>query len=217
MKLTFRIDQTASQSTRQNPHVRTRALAGRLGVGHAIVAALLFMAAPVFAQSALTVNDDGAHRSPDIRWPSGFAPEDADLYAHNQIEIDAPCSRVWKHLIAAPTWPSWYPNAHNVRLIGTRTDHLQRNTSFSFDTFGAHFNAKVAEFVPNERLAWFGKGKGNDAYHAWLLTGASNSCTVVTEEVAKGPNALLLRQRNPNGMHKGHDLWLQGLKTISEK
>jgi Polyketide cyclase / dehydrase and lipid transport len=215
MKLTFRIDQKASPFN--HPNLRARPSARRRGVGSAMVAALLFAAVPVFAQTALTVNDDGAHRSPDIRWPSGFTPEDADLYAHNQIDINAPCSRVWKHLIAAPTWPSWYSNAQNVHLVGTRADHLQRNTSFSFDTFGAHFNAKVAEFVPNERLAWFGKGTGNIAYHAWLLTGAANSCTVVTEEVAKGPNALLIRQHDANAMHKGHDLWLQGLKTVSEK
>jgi hypothetical protein len=211
MKLTFRTDQAASES------LHTRAFLRRRGLGHAIVAALLLATVPAFAQTALTVNDDGAHRSPEIRWPSGFIPEDADLYAHNQIDIDASCSRVWKHLIAAPTWSSWYSNAHNVRLVGTKANHLQRNTSFSFDTFGAHFNAKVAEFDPNERLAWFGKGVGNEAYHAWLLTGTANSCTVVTEEVAKGPNALAIRQRDANAMHKGHDLWLQGLKTVSEK
>jgi hypothetical protein len=210
MKLTFRIDQAFEP-------LHSRAFLRRRGVGHAIVAALLVATAPAFAQTALTVNDDGAHRSPDIRWPSGFTPEDADLYAHNQIDIDASCPRVWKHLIAAPTWSSWYSNAHNVRLVGTKANHLQRNTSFSFDTFGAHFNAKVAEFVPNERLAWFGKGVGNEAYHAWLLTGTATSCTVVTEEVAKGPNALAIRQRDANAMHKGHDLWLQGLKTVSEK
>jgi uncharacterized protein YndB with AHSA1/START domain len=215
MKLTFGIDQEASQS-KYRKH-RARPFAKLRSAIPAIVAAFMLVAAPAFAQTALTVNDDGAHRSPDIHWPSGFTPEDADLYAHNEIEIDVPCSRVWKHLIAAPTWPSWYSNAHDVRLVGTKSDHLQRNTSFSFDTFGAHFNAKVAEFVPNERLAWFGKGTGNVAYHAWLLKGTANACTVVTEEVAKGPNALLIRQHDANAMHKGHDLWLQGLKTVSEK
>lgn len=187
------------------------------GFRHALVAVLLLVTVPVFAQTALTTNEDGAHRSPDIQWPKGYTPEDADLYAHNEIEIDAPCSKVWQNLIAAPTWPSWYSNVHNVQLADASADHLKRNSAFSFDTFGTHFNAKIAEFVPNERLAWYGHGKGNDAYHAWLLTRKSNSCTVVTEEVAKGPGALSLRQRNPNAMHKGHDAWLQGLKTVSEK
>ena len=40
---------------------------------------------------ALTVNGDGAQRSKDIHWPDGFHPEQADLFAHNEIAIHAPC------------------------------------------------------------------------------------------------------------------------------
>jgi hypothetical protein len=33
---------------------------------------------------ALTFNADGARRHSDIRWPEGFHPEQADLFAHNE-------------------------------------------------------------------------------------------------------------------------------------
>ncbi|MEJ0002855.1 MAG: SRPBCC domain-containing protein [Pararobbsia sp.] len=180
-------------------------------------AALLFASRGAVAGVALTDNEDGAHRTPDIHWPRGFTPEDADLFAHNDITIDAPCSVVWQHLIAAPAWPSWYANAHDVIVHGQPADRLSKGARFEFVTFGLHFDAKVAEFVPNRRLAWFGNGKGNDAYHPWLLQSVGHACHVTTEEVAKGPGAVALRERDKDAMHKGHDLWLKGLKDVSER
>jgi hypothetical protein len=34
---------------------------------------------------ALTFNGDGAQRFKDIHWPAGYRPEQADLFAHNEI------------------------------------------------------------------------------------------------------------------------------------
>jgi hypothetical protein len=53
------------------------------------------------------------------------------------------------------------------------------------------------------------------AYQTWLLIETSDGCHVATEEVAKGPAAVSLRAADP-GMHKGHDLWLSTLKSLSE-
>ena len=36
------------------------------------------------------VAEDLKHANPHIHWPSGFSPKTADLYAHNEIMIDAP-------------------------------------------------------------------------------------------------------------------------------
>ena len=38
----------------------------------------------------MSVKEDLANRSPDIHWPEGFTPADADLFAHNEISINAP-------------------------------------------------------------------------------------------------------------------------------
>ena len=38
----------------------------------------------------MSMKEDLANRSPDIHWPEGFTPADADLFAHNEISINAP-------------------------------------------------------------------------------------------------------------------------------
>src|SRR5580658_11363771 len=44
---------------------------------------------------ALTFNGDGAQRSGNIHWPDGFHPEQADLFAHNEIVVHASCEKVF--------------------------------------------------------------------------------------------------------------------------
>jgi polyketide cyclase/dehydrase/lipid transport protein len=172
---------------------------------------------PSYSQSALTVNEDGARRSPDIHWPHGFSPREADLFAHNEISIGAPCSTVWRHIVEAPKWPQWYPNSQDVQIVGDRTRTLKPSSRFEFNTFGLHIDARISEFVPESRVGWFGDGEGINAYHTWLLISDPPGCHVVTEEVAKGPAAIALRESDPNTMHRGHDLWLNTLKVLSEK
>jgi Polyketide cyclase / dehydrase and lipid transport len=101
------------------------------------------------------MKDDLAHRSPDIHWPAGFAPAKADLFAHNELIISASCARVWSHLIDAGRWPSWYPNSKDVQIQGAE-QQLSSGTVFRWTTFGLSIESKVQEYVPNQRLGWFG-------------------------------------------------------------
>jgi len=71
----------------------------------------------VFGLANAGVQDDLAHRSPDIHWPGGFEPEKADLFAHNDLIINASCERVWRHIIDANRWPAWYPNSKDVEIL----------------------------------------------------------------------------------------------------
>ena len=164
----------------------------------------------------LAANDDRAKRSPDIRWPAAFTPASADLYAHNERFIRASCSRVWRHLVEAPKWPAWYPNAHDVRIITGRPDSLQSNSRFQFDSFGLHLDGRIREFLPESRLGWYGLGPDIAAYQAWLLIESSGGCQVVTEKVANGPAAVALRRADPDALYRGHDLWLSTLKMVAE-
>ena len=50
---------------------------------------------------ALTFNGDGAQRSNQIHWPDGFQPEQADLFAHNEIFVHASCKKVFTNLADA--------------------------------------------------------------------------------------------------------------------
>jgi uncharacterized protein YndB with AHSA1/START domain len=158
-----------------------------------------------------------ANPNPDIHWPAGFTPEDADLFTHNEVFIQAPPITVWRHLVAAPKWPGWYPNSQDVRILTGPTDELREESRFEFDTFGVHIDATIGEFVPENRLGWFGHGTGIDAYHTWLLTHVPGGSQVVTEEVAKGPGVVALRQPEPEAMQKDHDLWVTRLKELSER
>src|SRR5277367_4151193 len=53
------------------------------------------------ANEALTFNGDGAQRSNQIHWPDGFHPEQADLFAHNEIFVHASCKKVFINLADA--------------------------------------------------------------------------------------------------------------------
>jgi hypothetical protein len=166
---------------------------------------------------ALTFNGDGSPRSKDIHWPDGLHPEQADLFAHNEIVVHVSCEKVFANLIDAQVWPSWYPNSHDVKLLNSQDGKLHGGTRFSWDTFGVHIESHVHEFVPNRRLGWFGNGIGMDAYHTFLLIRNGVGCHIVTEEVVKGPGAIEFREKLPSAMYEGHDLWLRTLKQRSEQ
>ena len=166
---------------------------------------------------ALTFNGDGAQRFKDIHWPDGFHPEQADLFAHNEIVVHASCEKVFANIVDAQVWPSWYPNSHNVKLLNSPDGKLHEGARFSWDTFGVHIESQVHEFVPNSRIGWFGNGTGMNAYHTFLLIRTGEGCRIVTEEVVKGPGAVEFRQKQPSAMHEGHDLWLRTLKQRSEQ
>ena len=66
---------------------------------------------------ATPMQEDLASRSPDIHWPAGFEPAQADLFSHNSLQIHAACADVWGHIVDAVQWPQWYPNAKDVRIV----------------------------------------------------------------------------------------------------
>jgi hypothetical protein len=125
---------------------------------------------------------------------------------------------VWQHLVAAQNWPAWYPNAQAVKIANNRSGGLEQNSIFEWSTFWLPITSFVHEFVPNSRLAWFGKSSGLDAvfYHTWYLVPTSDGCQMITEEVVQGPGAIAFRDKDPSAMHRGHEAWLNGLKQVSE-
>jgi hypothetical protein len=162
------------------------------------------------------MQDDLIERSAHIRWPDGFAPDHADLFAHNAVVINAPVENVWTKLIAAHAWPTWYSNASDVS-VNDPSGQLDEEILFTWKTFGFTLASQVAEFVPCSRLAWYGNGDGLHAYHTWMLISRSaNSTYVVMEEVAMGQGPLDLARTNPGHMHRGHDLWNTSLKFVCE-
>jgi len=196
----------------------------------AMVFNLLMVGAPAWCQendqqdrqtegkTFMTMKDDLANRSPDIHWPEGFDPAKVDLFSHNELLIDAPCERVWQHIIEATKWPEWYPNSKDVRIIDNGGLDLRDSTVFRWTTFGLPLESKIHEFIPFSRIGWYGYAPGTEPifYHTWFLTPRGNACNVITDESGKGNDAVHLRETDEGLMHRGHDLWLATLKWVSE-
>jgi uncharacterized protein YndB with AHSA1/START domain len=167
--------------------------------------------------TAMSMKDDLARRSPDIHWPDGFEPVRADLFAHNDLIINASCERVWAHIVDARRWPTWYPNSKDVEIQGG--DPVLRNgTVFRWTTFGLAIESRVHEYVLNQRLGWYGYAPGTNPsfYHSWYLESKGTMCHVVMDETGVGKDAARLRQSDETLMHRGHDLWLATLKWVAE-
>ena len=109
-----------------------------------------------------TMSRDLANRSPDIHWPEGFSPDQADLFSHNELRIEASCERVWKHIVEATKWPLWYPNSKDVQIMGGG-DELNASSVFRWTTFGLPLESRINEFTPYSRIGWYG-------YATWRKT-----------------------------------------------
>lgn len=211
--------------TSQNTHVLRRALPYAAIVGSMLLGAPAWSQAnkqpgpsPTDTINVPTMKDDLAQRSSDIHWPEGFDPMKADLFAHNEINVDASCQRVWDRIIDADQWPKWYPNSENVRIVSNADTHLKADAVFRWTTFGLPLESKIHEFVAGSRIGWYGYAPGTAPtfYHTWYLVPEGNTCHVVMEEVGKGHDAAHLRATDEGLMHRGHNVWLVTLKWMSE-
>ena len=182
------------------------------------------------------VDKDWVQRSRDMHWPTPMFNKAAEIFSHNQIEINAPVATVWNQLVQAEQWPSWCPYSHQVKIWGT-TKVLQQHTRFTWEAddlpldntaiFGVlndRQDSLVVEYVPLRRIGWrtFGRaqtvhGSLCDCYQNWLLKPVGDKkCLVTFEEVATGMGVRYARGVYPEIVHVFHDTWLERLKWISE-
>jgi uncharacterized protein YndB with AHSA1/START domain len=178
---------------------------------------LLASAGVCHAHSRTIIDDDLAKHASEIHWPTGLTPDKADLFAHNEIQINASCENVFKTIAEAEKWPSWYPNSKGVKVHGSHDGKLEKGSVFDWSTFGLNVQSRIHEFEPPRRIGWFGHTDRLEAYHTWFLTPKDGGCFVQTEEVAQGQGALDLRKSDPAAMHKGHAVWNETLKATAEK
>jgi Polyketide cyclase / dehydrase and lipid transport len=159
---------------------------------------------------------DLSHSSSEIHWPQGFDPKTADAFVHNDIFIKAPAKVIWDNLVKATEWPKWYSNSLAVQIEGGAKTELDTDVGFTWKTFGFPVKSTVHEFVPNQRVGWFGSGTGIQAYHTWLIVPRNDGCEVITEETQVGPSAIQFNIEQPTAMYDGHHWWLAALKYRSE-
>jgi hypothetical protein len=91
-----------------------------------------------------------------------------------------------------------------------------KKSAESWNTFGLHVECRIGEFVGCSRIGWFGNSNGTNACPTFLLLKVDEGCHIIAEQVVKGPGAVEFRQKQPNAVHEGRDLWLKALKDLSE-
>lgn len=152
-----------------------------------------------------------------IEWPVAYKPDEANFFVHNAIEIKAAPSIVWKILIEAEQWQSYYAGAENVKVSDNDTGRLQANSVFTWKTMGLDFISTVREFKPNERLSWESNKKSIQGYHAWLLIPTDTGTLLVTQEAQHGWLSSMEKVFQPNKLRKLHDVWLLQIKNKAEQ
>jgi hypothetical protein len=182
------------------------------------------------------VSRDWAERSPEVNWPTPMFNKAAEIFAHNQIVINASCEIVWNHLVHAELWPHWCPYSGKVTIWGG-SQVLQKKSKFTWVSSDLpqeiaafpgipadRVDGLVVECVPPNRLGWRSFGRAQtihgplvDSYHNWYIKPmGSRKCVVTFEEVATGVAARWARAAYPEFVHLSHEHWLEALKRISE-
>ena len=87
--------------------------------------------------------------------------------------MNAPPEVVWKLLVNAENWSSYFPAEDKVKIL-TGEPELALGTKYTRVTVGFPMHLIVTECVPGRRLAWStlvdGDKTGSSAYHGWVIT-----------------------------------------------
>lgn len=155
-----------------------------------------------------------------VKWPADQHPKVSAIYALNDIDIKAPAEVVWRLLIEAEKWVSYFPPEDQVKISSGEKD-LALGTKWSRVTVGYLMHLNVTEFEPSHRLAWKttvdGDETGSTAYHGWVITPTDEGVHVLTEETQQGEWFLdILGRKYPGGLYAYHQEWVERLKVAAE-
>ena len=82
-----------------------------------------------------------------VIWPHPFDPKTSAIYALNDIDVNAPPEVVWKLLVDAENWSSYFPAEDQVKIL-TGEPELALGTKYSRVTVGFPMHLIVTEYVP---------------------------------------------------------------------
>jgi len=155
-----------------------------------------------------------------VIWPERYDPKTSAIYALNDIDVKAPPEVVWKLLIDAKNWASYFPSEDQVEILSGESE-LALGTHYRRVTVGFPMSLEVTECVPNRRLAWAttvdGDETGSSAYHGWVITPTDDGCHVLTEETQQGPWFLdVLGRQHPGGLYRYHQDRVERLARRAE-
>jgi hypothetical protein len=152
-----------------------------------------------------------------MRWPSGLEPQQATVYARNELVIPATPARIWRWLCRAERWPEWYSNCGWITFPANDGPDLVQGTHFVWKTFGVRVTSTVVTYEPLVELGWDATAFGLRAYHGWIFEPIDASHTrVITEETQGGPLPMVGRWFLRRGLLREHQNWLEGLARMSQ-
>ena len=155
-----------------------------------------------------------------VTWPEQYDPKISAIYALNDIDVKAPPEVVWKLLVDAEHWSSYFPAENQVKIL-TGEPELALGVKYTRVTVGIPCNLIVTEYVPGRRLAWStlveGDETGSSAFHGWVITPTDNGCHVLSEETQQGSFFLEeIGRRHPGALYSYHQEWVQSLARAAE-
>jgi uncharacterized protein YndB with AHSA1/START domain len=155
-----------------------------------------------------------------VHWPERYDPETSAIYALNDIDVKAAPEVVWKLLVDAENWSSYFPAEDQVNILSGEPE-LALGTKYSRVTVGFPMTLIVTECVPGRRLSWStivdGDETGSSAFHGWVITPTDNGCHVLSEETQQGPFFLEeLGRKNPGALYRYHQDWVESLARAAE-
>ena len=155
-----------------------------------------------------------------VTYPAEYDPRISPIYALNEIDVNAPAEVVWKLLIEAEDWSSYFPPEDQVRILGGGRE-LTLGTRYTRETIGFPMSLVVTECAPGRRLSWSttvdGDPTGSTAFHGWVITPTGGGCHVLSEETQQGPWFLdQLGHKHPGGLFSYHQDWVEALAREAE-
>jgi uncharacterized protein YndB with AHSA1/START domain len=155
-----------------------------------------------------------------VNWPYQYDPRRSAIYALNDVDVKAPPEVVWKLLVDAEHWSSYFPAENQVKIL-TGEPELALGTKYSRVTVGFLMNLIVAEYVPRRRISWStvvdGDGTGSSAFHGWVITPTDNGCHVLCEETQQGSFFLEeIGRKHPGALYSYHQEWIESLARAAE-
>ena len=146
-----------------------------------------------------------------VRFPSEFAPSLCPVHSYNEILTPVAAERLWRCLIRAGSWETWYPHCKRLKFESGSGPDLTLGTRFSWTTMGVRVTTVVEEFEPPYRLAWRGIGAGSNGYHGWVIEPRAEGTLVVTEESQHGFVSSIGRLFLRRALLHVHQIWLERL------
>jgi hypothetical protein len=120
---------------------------------------------------------------------------------------------VWKLQSGISQWKQWNSDIESMQIHG----EVGVGTEFVWKSGGVTITSKIAEFVPEKRIAWHGKTFGITAYHIWEFTQTPSGVLVRTEETFTGVLSWLLPGTMRTQIAKALEHGVEVLKSEAEK